>query len=250
MKNRILTIVIQTVANLFALWFIFVKKNNWFVTSLKSIGIDNEKAQVGILAALAILISSIIIILLEWLIFEIFLKPVNIEISFRNSKGDKPIKQLTVKYRDSKDIINTQESYKIHISVSGGNRITNSLISLIKGDLIVVYRPKYYDTEIVNGWISQSSMSIDNVYKDKKENIRIYWSHVVEGAYNLDEPIIISPELIIKPKNLHGEKCHIEIKIGTHYKANAIFRIIFKVVHLKLVKIKVQKLILNLKKVK
>lgn len=248
MKNKLISIIIQTIANVFVLWFVFVNKDTWFISVLKNIGIDNEKAQVGILAALSILLSNFIIIFIEWLLFEIIFKPIYIEVGFRNSNGDRAIKQLAVEYADT-GIMDVQKSYQLYISVSEGNKITNSILAFLKSDLIIVYRPKYYDTEIVNGWISTTNISLENVYKDKRDNTRVYWSHMIEGASRIEDSIIISPKLIVKPKNFDGRKCKIELKLGSHSKRNPIFRIIFKMVYLKLVKVDFQKLTINLKRV-
>jgi len=248
MKNRLTSIFVQTIGNIFALWVVFVKKNSWFTFILSKVGINNSKAQVGILAALAILLSNLIIMFLEWLFFEIIFKPIKIELSFRNSLGNKPIKHLTLEYR-SQNAIDLQKSYKLHISVSEGNKITNRIVNFIKSDIIVVYRPKYYDTEIVNGWLSQTEMSPDNVYKDKKNNTRVYWSHVLEGASRIDDSLIIVPELIVKPKSLEGYKCQVELRIGSHSKRNKFFRVIFKMVYFKLITVNTKKLTIYLKKV-
>lgn len=247
MKNKLISIIIQTIANVFALWFVFVKKDTWFISVVKNIGIDNEKAQVGILAALSILLSNLIILFLEWLMFEIIFKPIYIEVGFRNSNGDRAIKQLAVEYTDT-GLMDVQKSYQLYISVSEGNKITNSILAFLKSDLKIVYRPKYYDTEIVNGWISTATISLENVYKDKRDNTRVYWSHMIEGASRIEDSIIISPKLIVKPKNFDGRKCKIELKIGSHSKRNPIFRIIFKMVYIKLVKVDFQKLTINLKR--
>lgn len=248
MKNRLISIIIQTIANVFALWFVLVKKEKWFISGVEKLGLDNEKVQVGILATLTILLSNIIILFLEWLFFEIIFKPIYIEVGFRNSNGDRAIKQLAVEYTEN-NVIDVQKSYQLNISVSEGNKITNSILAFLKSDLIVLYRPKYYDTEIVNGWISSVTISVENVYKDKRENTRVFWSHIIEGASRMDEPIIISPKLIVKPKNFEGRKCNIELKLGSHSKRNPIFRFIFKMVYLKLVRIDFQKLTINLKRV-
>jgi hypothetical protein len=248
MKNKLISIIIQTIANVFALWFVFVKKDKWFISVVEKIGIDNEKAQVGILAALSILLSNIIILFFEWLLFEVIFKPIYIEVGFRNSNGDRSIKQLAVEYSNT-GIMDAQKSYQLNISVSEGNKITNSILGFLKSDLIIVYRPKYYDTEIINGWISSETISIENVYKDKRENTRVYWSHMVEGASRIEDSVIISPKLIVKPKNFDGRKCKIELKLGSHSNRNPIFRVIFKLVYLKLVKVDFQKLTINLKRV-
>ena len=176
MKNRFVTLIIQAIANIGALWFVFVKKNSWFVSVLTQLGVDNPKAQVGILGAITLLVATSTVIFLEWLTFEIFFKPVKIDVGFRNPSGKNSIKNLSLKY-DSSNMVDIQAIYKLHVSISDGNKITNKILNFIKSDLIIIYRPKYYDTEITNGWLSQSTMNIENVYKDKHHNARIYWTH-------------------------------------------------------------------------
>ncbi|AQQ54758.1 hypothetical protein [Planococcus lenghuensis] len=248
MKNKVVSIFIQTMANVFALWFVFVKKDSWFVSVLMNLGIDSPKAQVGILAALSILLSSIIVLFLEWMLFEIIFKPVHINVSFRNSNGDRAIKQLVVEYSDT-TILDVQQSYQLNVSVSEGNKITNSILAFLKSDLVIIYRPSYYDTEIVNGWISKETISAENVYKDKRGNTRVYWSHMVEGANRIDDSVVVSPRLIVKPKNFDGRKCRIELKLGSHSKTNPILRVIFKMIYLKLVKMNLKRLTINLKRI-
>ena len=248
MKNRLVSLAIQTIANVVALWFIFVKKNSYFVSLLNKIGIHDQKAQIGILAAFTTLITSLVIIFLEWLVFEIIFKPVKLEISFRNPSGKNPIKKLNIEY-NSHNTLDIQRPYKLHISVSEGNKITNKILNLLKSDLVLSYRPKYYDTEITNGWLSETNMSSDNIYKDKKNNTRIYWSHILEGAGNIESPLITVSELIVKPKNFDGYKCQVELRMGSHSRRNPLIRSIFKVIYLKLVIVDTKKLTLYLKKV-
>ncbi|KKE78269.1 hypothetical protein DTX80_11790 [Bacilli bacterium] len=247
MKNRFVTIFIQTIANIFALWFVFISQNTWFVSVLVQLNITNQKAQLGILAALAILLSNIIIILSEWLFFEVIFKPVDLMVSFRNGRGGNHIKQITLEYNEN-SMMNVQKTYTIHTTISGGNMVTNKIVSFLKSDLVLIYRPNLYDTDVVHGWISEDNLTEDMVFKDKKGNVRVNWSESINGASRIDDNLIITNEFTVKPKSLDGLKCQLEIKLGSHSKRNFLFRIIFKMIYLKLVNIKVNKLTLNLKR--
>lgn len=58
--------------------------------------------------------------------------------------------------------------YLFHINISGGNKLTNILLNCLKSDIIIKYRPEYYQTEISNGWIDEKPSNQNFVYKDKK----------------------------------------------------------------------------------
>ncbi|MFM9535493.1 hypothetical protein [Lysinibacillus sp. IITD104] len=245
MKKKIVPILIQAGSNILALWFVFVKQEGFFISVLQKFDINTQAAQRGILAALAVLFASLTINFLEWLIFEIIFKPVEIKVNFKNIKNNQ-IKKLLINYSASK-MLEAKAVYLFHINISGGNKLTNILLNCLKSDIIIKYRPEYYQTEISNGWIDEKPSNQNFVYKDKKENTRIYWTHVVQKSGEIEDSIELRPELIICPTNFNSPKSQVEYVIGSHYHSFKILRFVFKIINRYLVKIDSNKLQIMLK---
>lgn len=237
MKDKIITIIIKTFSDVIAVLIIFSMLNNPIIEYLKNIGLTDSKAQLTILSTISVCISSIILIFLEVILFCIIFKPINIEISFLNSK-DKIIKCEKLK-TDDKNLMNIKANFKLNIKIYGGNKITNSLLNIIGSDVVVLYRPKAYDTEISNGWINVSSQ---NLYKDKKEQVRYYWTDSLIGQDSISEENLVElrPELIIQPKRFDVHKCQLYIKISSSKKKNFICRFLYSICKLFLVSVKIK----------
>lgn len=248
MKTKIITVILQTIANITALWFVFVNQKNWFVSLLLKIGIEDTRAHLGILGSLALFISSMVVILGEWLIFSIIFKPIILTLSFRNGGGGASIKNLAVEYSEA-SMLNSKKSYSVYIEVSGGNWFTNRLISFLKSDIVISYNPDEYDTELKNGYISTEMGEFSKVYRSRKDKNRIYWSDIVKGANVIESPLIRLSEFVIVPKSFENIISQAEIRVGSHSKTNIFSRIIFKFVNLFLIQSKSKKLSIKLKKV-
>lgn len=249
MKKKIFPILIQAGSNILALWFVFVKQEGFFIDVLKKFDINTQAAQRGVLAAVAVLFASLAIHFLEWLIFEIVFKPVEIKVNFKNINNNQ-IKKLAINYSKS-TMLEAKAVYFFHINISGGNKLTNILLNILKSDIIIKYRPKYYQTEISNGWINEKPTDQNFVYKDIKDNTRIYWTHVVQKSGEIEEDSIdLRPELIICPTNFNSPKSQVEYVIGSHYYSLKILRLVFKIINRYLVKIDSNKLKINLKEEK
>lgn len=249
MKKKIIPILIQAGSNILALWFVFVKQEGFFIDLLIKAGVDTPAAQRGIMAALAVLVASLTINFLEWLVFEVIFKPVEIKVNFKSvSKSNNTIKNIPISY--SSTSMDVRSNFFLNIEVSGGNKITNTLLNYFKSDIIIRYRPKYYQTEITNGWIDEKPSEQNFVYKDKKENVRIYWSHLVQDSGKIEDSIGLKPELIIVPMNFNSPKSQVEYLIGSHYNRFFIPRMLFKLVSRYLVKIDNNKLKITLKEEK
>jgi len=130
LKKKIVPILIQAGSNILALWFVFVKQEGFFISVLQKFDINTQAAQRGILAALAVLFASLTINFLEWLIFEIIFKPVEIKVNFKNIKNNQ-IKKLLINYSASK-MLEAKAVYLFHINISGGNKLTNILLNCLK----------------------------------------------------------------------------------------------------------------------
>lgn len=249
MKKKIIPILIQAGSNILALWFVFIKQESFFVGLLNKFGVDTPAAQRGILAALAVLVASLTINFLEWLVFEVIFKPVEIKVNFKSvAKGNKTIKTVPINYSASS--MDIRSNFFLNIEVSGGNKITNTLLNYLKSDIIIRYRPKYYQTEITNGWIDEKPSEQNFVYKDKKENVRVYWTHIVQNSGEIEDSIGLKPELIIVPTNFSSPKSQVEYLVGSHYNRLFIFRLLFKLINRYLVKIDNNKLKITLKEEK
>uniref|UniRef100_UPI001C2FC04D hypothetical protein n=1 Tax=Lysinibacillus sp. GbtcB16 TaxID=2824761 RepID=UPI001C2FC04D len=173
------------------------------------------------LGALGVAYSSVVLIALVLLLFHFLFSPVHIEVDFL-SVNNKSIKKHHVKkLLDPND--DNKSIYKIQLSISKGNRLTNALFSLVGCDLVVLYRPSAYDTEVSDGW-GNSRIRSSNLYKDKKGNARYLWTDSVVGAGKIkeDDAIKLCPEIIIVPKRFEVISCQVDLKIKVSKKKNVI----------------------------
>lgn len=222
MKERLIPLVIKFGADILAIMLVYSFLHNQINMILQYFNIVDPKAITLSFAAFFVLIMSIIYIILDWFFTKVLFAKVEIKIGFFNVLTDKAIEKVTVK---NVDPAASEGSYKINVLISGGNRLTNSILNKLGSDLTIKYRPDVYDTEISSGWASSSK---SNLYKDKAGNIRYYWSDAIHGQNKIIEgSIILRPSVIIKPKRFDVPKCKVVIGLSSSQKRNFINRPLF-----------------------
>ena len=224
MKNRTINCFIKMFSDFVAIVVVFTKMSNFITDFLKNCGIIEQKEIILIIVAISVFISSITMLIIELLLFHVLFKPIIIEVCFLN-KDNEIIKEDRFK-KGSVDE-NFQKQYNLDISIYGGNYFTNFITNLVGGDLVIRYSPTgSYTTEILDGWINSTA---GNLYKDKNNNIRYFWSDSVNKAnkLNMDNPIKLRPGLIIKPNRLDVFNCHVDIQVCSSQKKNYICRFSF-----------------------
>jgi hypothetical protein len=240
MKDKIITIVIKTVCDIVAILFVYSHLSKNIINFLQKFGVTNQATIINIISSIAVLLSGSIIIFLEWLIFYVIFKPINVQIDFL-SKSYKEIKKVTFCVDNmDKHFMDIQEQYILEASIYGGNYITNKLIYILGGDIVVQYNPPAYDTEVANGW---ATLSCENPYKDCNGNLRYNWTDCVKNYHKTiseKDSIVYREELIIKPKHPDVYTCIINVQINSSEKKCRLCRCIFWLIKSSIIKCNVQ----------
>mgnify|MGYP001316092601 CR=1 FL=1 len=226
MKDRIITILIKTFADILALWLVFVYGKQSFVKYINSLGFADQRAVIAVLSIVAIFIASILLILIELFVFHFIFKPLCVEVFFRDAVNERIIKSKKIKLDGSRDITYYQESLTVNVLVHGGNKLTNLILNFWGSDIIIKYVPEAYDTEISDGFIASSK---SNLYLDKNLNTRYYWTDAIGdlGRIEEEDAIDLRPKIIIKPKRFDVYRCKVKIKIVASKKKNIFLRLGF-----------------------
>lgn len=235
MRDRIIAIIIKTFSDVLAIWLLFSLANNSLIQFLNDHGFSDPKASLGVISAITLSVSGLLIICLELLFFHVLFKPLLIEVGFVNRSNRKLTKE---KLKATTTPMDCQTELKLDIAISGGNLLTNLLLNALGSDLVIKYRPDAYDTEITHGW---SNLPLQNLYKIRGQ-IRYYWTDSLRGHNTIgeDDAIILRPEIIIKPKRFDVHKCNVEVKLLSSRKRIIPLRLIFFLLKIFLVKYEVK----------
>lgn len=236
MRDRIIAIIIKTFSDVLAIWLVFSLANNSLTQFLNAHGFSDPKATLGIVSAITLAVTGLLIICLELLFFHVLFKPLLIQVGFL-SKNNRPLTKE--KLKTTTNPMDCQAEYKLNVEISGGNRLTNLLLNALGSDLVIKYRPDAYDTEISNGWVITP---LQNLYKNRSGQVRYYWTDSLRGHTTIDEEnaIILRPELIIKPKRFDVHKCNVDVNLRSSEKRRFPLRAVFFTLKIFLVKYEVK----------
>ena len=225
LKDKIINSIIKVVVNVFSIWVVFSASVTWITTTFSYLGITDPKAIISAIAVLGTGLTESIILLIEFLRFR-FINPINLKVDFIDD-SDNIMQSLKIELPNEEvKKSNLTAKYSIQMSIDGGNLITNNLLNILGGDVRITYNSDAYDSEMTEGWAISSNGSL---YKDKKGDLRYYWTDSVKGFSKIepDDSIIYKNKIIIKPKRYDIHKCLVNVKICSSTRKNILQKLGF-----------------------
>lgn len=112
MRDRIIAIIIKTFSDVLAIWLVFSLANNSLTQFLNAHGFSDPKATLGIVSAITLAVTGLLIICLELLFFHVLFKPLLIQVGFL-SKNNRPLTKE--KLKTTTNPMDCQAEYKLNV---------------------------------------------------------------------------------------------------------------------------------------